>query len=399
MMPLISSASEVSWLNVASHLDPRFGGIAKMLPEFCAAVSNGRGCTASLLGFCEESERSSLGGHAFIDAETMSPGKLAWLAGARRKLLSGKLARFDGVHIHGLWEEHTFAAVRAARTAGKPYIVSAHGMLEPWALRNKRWKKVIYSWLAERRNLSGAACLHALTEAEARDYRRYGVKAPIAIIPNGVRVHEGARPELFLDAFPALKGQRLILFLGRVHHKKGLDLLVDAWKQLAARADDAHLVIAGPDFENTRASIERRIQELGIASSVTFTGMLTGELKWSALAACELFVLPSYSEGLSVSVLEALGMQKPVIVTDACNISEVQERGCGWVTTPDAAPIAAALSEFLRTPGAVAGEMGKRGGLLVKERFSWDTIGVQTRAVYRWVAGGARPPGVRMVWE
>jgi glycosyltransferase involved in cell wall biosynthesis len=398
-MPFISSASELSWLNVASHLDPRFGGIAKMLPEFCAAVSDSGRCTASLLGFCEEGERSSLCGQAFIAAETISPGKFAWLTGARRKLLSGKLAGFDGVHIHGLWEEHTFAAVRAARTAGKPYIVSAHGMLEPWALRNKRWKKVIYSWLTERQNLSGAACLHALTEAEAKDYRRYGVKVPIAIIPNGVHVNEGATQEPFLEAFPALRGQRLVLFLGRVHHKKGLDLLVDAWTTVAAGTADAHLVIAGPDFENTRACIERRIQELGIGASVTFTGMLQSGLKWSALAACELFVLPSYSEGLSVSVLEALGMQKPVIVTDACNISEVRERGCGWVTTPEVTPIAAALHEFLRTPRTVASEMGRRGGTLVKERFSWDTIGTQTRAVYRWVAGGAKPLGVRMVWE
>jgi glycosyltransferase involved in cell wall biosynthesis len=398
-MPSITSARELSWLNVASHLDPRFGGIAKMLPEFCAAVSDGAGCTASLLGICEEVERSSLRGQAFLDAETMSPGKLAWLAGARRKLLSGKLARFDGVHIHGLWEEHTFAAVRAARIAGKPYIVSAHGMLEPWALRNKRWKKVIYSWLTERRNLSGAACLHALTEAEAMDYRRYGVKTPIAIIPNGVHVHEGASPELFMESFPALRGRRLVLFLGRVHHKKGLDLLVEAWRTAATRTVDAHLVIAGPDFENTRGAIERRIQELGIGSSVTFTGMLQGDLKWSALAACELFVLPSYSEGLSVSVLEALGMQKPVLVTDACNISEVRERGCGWVTTPDVAPIAAALNEFLGTSCVRAAEMGRRGGLLVKERFSWNTIGTQTRAVYRWVAGGPKPLGVHMVWE
>jgi glycosyltransferase involved in cell wall biosynthesis len=397
-MPVHHTIGQLSWLNVTSHLDPRFGGIAKMLPEYCAAVSTGAGgCQASILGFCDDAERVSQ--DIAMAAETVLPGKLAWLAGARPRLLSKKIAQFDGVHIHGLWEEHTFSAVRAARAAGKPYIISAHGMLEPWALRNKRLKKLIYSWLTERDNVQGAACLHALTAAEAKDYRRYGAKAPIALIPNGVRVAEGADSEPFFQAFPALRGPRLVLFLGRVHPKKGLDLLVRAWKSAIPAGCDTHLVIAGPDVEKTQMSIEREIQELGIGASVTFTGMLRGSLKWSALAACDLFVLPSYSEGLSVSVLEALGMGKPVLVTEACNIPEVSEYNCGWVTSPDVVPVAAALQDFLGTSGEATREMGQRGRSLVNERFDWKKIGAQTTEVYRWVAGGPKPATVRMVWE
>ena len=409
-IPAQAPARQLSWLNVTSHLDPRYGGIAKVLPEYCAAVSSGSGCTASLLGFCDDAERSAQ--QMAVTTETVRPGKLAWLGGERPRSLSRRVSHFDGVHIHGLWEEHTFAAVRAARAAGKPYIISAHGMLEPWALRNKRWKKTMYSWLTERDNLRGASCLHALTAAEAADYRRYGVRSPIAIIPNGVRIEQAADSQLFFDAFPALRNRRVVLFLGRIHPKKGLDMLVRAWKTVlsGARVNSSvssspnlstapHLVIARPDTEETQRALERQIRSLGIGDSVTFTGMLRGELKWSALHACQLFVLPSHSEGLSVSVLEALAMSKPVLVTESCNIPEVGGYGCGWVTASEAAPLAAALREFLGLRAEAAGEMGRRAQNLVKERFNWDRIGAQTREVYRWIAGGPKPVGVRMVWE
>jgi glycosyltransferase involved in cell wall biosynthesis len=390
-----------TWIHVASHLDPRFGGVAKILPELCAAVSGKGECNASLVGFCDPAERISMGGTGRVQVECVSPaglaGRLAEGFGVTAGPLSERLRKADGVHIHGLWERHSIAAVRAARAARKPYVLSAHGMLEPWALRNKRWKKIVYSWLVERSNVSGAACLHALTRAEAENYRNYGAKNPIAVIPNGVHVPEDTTAAAFLARYPALEQKRCVLFLGRIHYKKGLNLLVQAWKQVAARDGDAHLVLAGPDFENTRASVERTVAELGLAGCVTFTGMLSGELKWSAIQASEIFVLPSYSEGFSVSVLEAMGMGKPVVVTRQCNVPEVSLHGCGWVIEPDAGQLASSIGEYLRMPASRVRTLGANGRSLVAGSYNWTVIGERMRTVYEWVLGGPVPGNVELI--
>ena len=297
----------------------------------------------------------------------------------------------SGLHIHGLWEQSTTIAARAGRHWQKPYIISAHGMLEPWALSNKRVKKRIYSALIERTNIEGSACLHALTQAEAEDFRRFGSQRPIAVIPNGVRVPASASSGPFFENFPTLQGKRIVLFLGRIHYKKGLDLLCKAWGQIAERWPEAHLVLAGPDFEGTRASIEALVESLGIHRHVTFTGMLQGDLKWSALRAAQCFVLPSYSEGLSVSTLEALGMGLPVIVTEHCHLPEVQEQGCGWVIRADADQLASALKQCFSASSKDVLEMSTRGRRLVEQRFAWPKIGAQMSELYRWAEGGPRP--------
>lgn len=389
------SAMRPAWLNVASHLDPKYGGICAMLPEFCRTVSRNGSMQTSLLGFCDPAERKFIVSDSELPVHVLPPGKVRWALDKNwRKRLLDEVAAVEGVHIHGLWEEHCFAAAREARSLGKPYVLAAHGMLERWAMRNKRLKKQIYSWLTERENVSRAACLHALTESEAEDYRRFGAKNPIAIVPNGVKVPSVLSSEPFLYEFPHLKEKRLVLFLGRIHHKKGLDLLVQAWQTVAPTFSDAHLVIAGPDWENTRREVEKRIAEAGLRPRVTFTGMLDGSMKWCALAACETFVLPSYSEGLSVSVLEAMGAGKPVIVTKYCNVPEVKAFDCGWVIDTDAGELASALSELLRLPAARAALIANNGRQLVAQRFAWDAIGEQMRSVYSWILGGSYPSNV-----
>jgi glycosyltransferase involved in cell wall biosynthesis len=181
------------------------------------------------------------------------------------------------------------------------------------------------------------------------------------------------------------------LFLGRIHYKKGLDILCRSWPAISRRYHDAHLVLAGPDFENTRASMESLVDELGIRKSVTFTGMLKGSMKWSALAAARLFVLPSYSEGFSVSVLEALGMGLPVVVSQECHFTEVTTRGCGWVIRPVVNELEAALRSGLATSNAGLERMGMNGRALVSEKYNWPVVGSQMASVYNWILGGVRP--------
>jgi glycosyltransferase involved in cell wall biosynthesis len=402
--PLSSSSGDLesqagrqhdSWVNVITHLDPKYGGMSAAVPALSAAVANAGEHAVSLAGFCAENEHFSLAAGNSVPVHYMPLGRANWLRNESARLAFRKVVEASaGVHIHGLWEQSTLIAARAARNATKPYVVSAHGMLQPWALNNKRWKKAIYGALIERANLKRARCLHALTSAEAQDYRSYGLSNPIAVIPNGVGLPAQSDGEMFLSRFPALRGKRLILFLSRIHFKKGLDILCRAWASAAKRWPDAQLVLAGPDFENTRSAIEALVESFGLRERVTFTGMLDNTIKWSALSAAECFVLPSYSEGLSVSVLEAMGMGLPVIVTKQCNLPEVQERGCGWVIEPDANQLAEALHECLDAPSAAMARMSASGRLLVQNKYSWSIVGKQMSALYSWMQGGSLPDNV-----
>jgi glycosyltransferase involved in cell wall biosynthesis len=196
-----------------------------------------------------------------------------------------------------------------------------------------------------------------------------------------------------------LRGKRLVLFLGRIHFKKGLDALCEAWTRVSRDWPDAQLVLAGPDFENTRKSVEKLLEERQIRSRVTFTGMLAGDLKWSALRAAECFVLPSYSEGLSVSVLEAMGMGVPVIVSEQCNLPEVAQHNCGWVIQPRGPrgnELEQALDDVLRVSSQMRARLGANGRRLVSQRYSWRVVGEQMSALYAWAQGGGFPTGFDM---
>ncbi len=181
-----------------------------------------------------------------------------------------------------------------------------------------------------------------------------------------------------------------------MNYKKGMHLLLPAWAQ-AMRPEDAHLVVAGPDSENTLATLSRMRDDLKLHSSVTFTGMLAGNLKWSALAAASLFVLPSYSEGFSIAVIEAMGMGLPVMVTNACHIPEVATRNCGWVTEPEVDPLRRSLEQFFELSGDEAAQAGQRGKDFIEQRFRWPVVGKQMAEVYEWLGGGDRPHGVEIV--
>jgi glycosyltransferase involved in cell wall biosynthesis len=387
-----------SWLQVMSHLDPRFGGIASSVPQFCRAIEAESGYRSPIAGFCDVAEFEHLSDSERAGVDCLPPGRMGWMLNlGRRERFRETIRNAQGLHIHGVWETHCSVAASLARACKRPYIISAHGMLDRWALQHKRIKKALYAALIETGNLQRAACLRALTADEADDYRRIGLRNPIAIIPSGVDVPTDSSAELFWEAHPNLKGQRIALFLGRLHPKKGLHLLLQAWARVARSAMDAHLVIAGPDAENTRAALERMVDDLNLRNCVTFAGMLPGPRKWSALAASHLFVLPSYSEGFSVAVLEALGMGLPVIVTHPCHIPEVSRHRCGWAIEPELAPLEGALEEFLQSSSQATAQMGQRGQALIHERFRWPVIGGQMAEVYDWALGGSAPTNVEMV--
>ena len=380
-------------LQVLAHLDPRLGGISAIVPRLAGELQHRKSASAPLAVF-----NNVLGDQqtplqtASGPASQWPVSRLAWVRSkSLRSEFDGLLKMSAAVHIHGLWETSTAVAARSAARLGVPYIVSAHGMLETWALANKAWKKRIYSALVENGNLNKAACLHALTEAEAEDYRRFGCRRPIAVVPNGVDGPEHADAADFLKLFPQLGEKKIVLFLGRIHFKKGLDLLIPAWAECAQKHSDAVLVIAGPDSENSLLGVKKLIEQHGIADRVVFTGMLDDRLKWSALAAAQCFVLPSYSEGLSVAALEALRMALPVILSDKCHLPEVAARGAGLVVETSVPSLAKALDRILDQSSAENLAMGNHGRSLAIESYSWPSVAEKMAELYRWVAGGSRP--------
>ena len=389
------------WIEVMSHIDPKYGGLSAAVPALGHHLNRVAGLKVSLAAFCLPRETFTPTGYDDRNVSFWPAERTAWLRDAFGVQTNSRFAEVvrqcDGVHIHGLWERSTAVASSSARKMGVPYVLSAHGMLEPWALRSSRTKKQIYSALIERPNIRGAACLHALTHSEAEQFVRFGARSPIAVIPNGVDIPERKDRSLFLNLYPQLRDKRLVLFLARLHRKKGLDLLVEAWSALERGFPDAHLVLAGPDFEGTQASVERLINARGLKDSVTFTGMLAEPLKWSALAAAESFVLPSYSEGLSVSVLEAMGMGLPVIVTDACNMPEVVEAHAGWEIQATTSALTDALRDLLAHSPEQNREIGTRGAQLVRDRYNWPDVAKKMAELYAWVRGGATPTSFALV--
>lgn len=394
----VSDSRPAEWLHVIPHLDPRYGGLSAAVPQLASAVAAYSGRDVGIAAFCTDDEGETDAQYPDLTISRWPASRTAWFKErALQNRFQTQIDTASTVHVHGLWEHSTTVAASTSRLLNKPYILSAHGMLDRWALSNKGLKKAIYAALIERTNVSRASCLHALTESEVGDYRRFGATQPVVVIPNGVSIPRSIDAGAFLDLFPRLRGKRIVLFLSRIHYKKGLDVLVEAWRDVSAANPDAHLVLAGPDFENTRQRIQNSIDIHGLADSVLFAGMLDQRLKWSALAAAECFVLPSYSEGLSVAILEAMGCGVPVIITEQCNLPEVGRSAAGWTVQPTSEQIGSALSEMLSNSEAVNRSIGENGRQLVERNYSWPLIARKMSEVYSWLEGGASPLSVELI--
>lgn len=311
--------------------------------------------------------------------------------------MAGHLAveRADVLHLHGLFTWTSAVARGYGRRSRQPVVVSPHGMLEPWALANSAWKKRLFRLLVEDENLRRAACLHALCEPEAAQFRRLGLANPIAIVPNGVDLPDpSVTARAFLDRYPGARGRPFLLFLGRIHPKKGLPNLVDAWASVRRERPafrEWKLVVAGPDQLGHSTEVARRAADAGIAEAVELTGPLLGEIKQSALAAATGFVLPSFSEGFSIAVLEAMAARLPVLVTRQCNI-DVEAIGAGLVGEPDARSVARQLTRFVDLADGDRRRMGARGRAEVESRYTWPRIARDLLDAYGFVLGdNARP--------
>ena len=303
----------------------------------------------------------------------------------------------DILHLHALWMYTSVAALRWRARTDRPHMITIHGMLDPWAVNNSRWKKQLAGWLYEHANLRKAACLQVFSEKEYEAVREYGIDTPVCIIPNGVQLPEEPvdRRAPWHPVIP--ETQNVLLFLGRIHPKKGLDKLLKAWKQekqvQSGTVSDWMLAVVGWDDGGHEARLQKRVQDEAI-HDVHFLGPMFGADKAAAFHHADAFVLPSYSEGLPMAVLEAWSYGLPVLMTAACNLSIGVEWGAAVETRPSSESLARDLSSLLQRSDCERAKMGRRGRELVKEHFTWRQVAKQMRSVYRWLINGGRPPGV-----
>jgi poly(glycerol-phosphate) alpha-glucosyltransferase len=342
----------------------------------------------------------------------------------------------DLCHTHGLWLYASLAVKQYSQKKRQPYLISPHGMLDPWALKNSRWKK----WLAwhwfEQGHLRGARCLRALCDSEAESIRQLRLPNDIVVIPNGIDLPKvpPTVPAPWGDLVEP--GKKVLLFLSRIHPKKGLANLLEGWaeiQQSLARnpaCADWVLAIAGWDQGGHEAELKRMATALGLnwvdlrqvdekdkkgvgnegdqntsllnlppanARSATFSLIFLGPQFKAGKAACyhycDAFILPSFSEGLPMVVLEAWANAKPVLMTAECNLPEGFQAGTAIKIEPSARSVADGLNELCRMTAMQRGAMGERAKALVESRFTWSRVGKQMEDLYAWVLGGGAKPG------
>jgi len=381
----------VNIIHVTSWLSRRGGGIPPVIWALARETSR-RGNNVSVIGLKDQWLAEDGKNLAFDSGEIVGPQAFGFSPELKKRLQSR--AQPKGiVHSHGLWMYPGWAARKTAVGNNCPLLISPHGMLEPWALNHSSWKKKIAGHLFEYKNLQKAACLHALCLPEAENFRRYGLKTPIAIIPNGVDLDESApTADAIVEKFPDLKGRRRILFLSRLHPKKGLGNLLQAWQKLAPDFKDWQLLIAGSGDAAYESELKTFSADLISNKSVVFLGQVQGEVKKQTLAAADVFILPSFSEGFSVAILEAAGAALPVLLTPECNFPELARANAALEITTDAAGIEKGLRQILELPDEQRRAMGQHGRDLIKKSYTWPAIAEQMCRVYDWLTGTAATP-------
>ena len=378
-------------LHVIPTLRLRDGGPAKVLLEMCTYL-NRNGHTAHIY----TTDLDGDGGRAldssgetydvevkFFPVRAPKPFKFSPdLAAALKR----DVAKFDIVHINSLYLFPSTMAAHYARRSGKPYIIRPHGTLDPYIYVRHRKKKYIYELLFERRNLSRAAAVHFTSSEEMQLAGLHGLRFKGVVVPLGVKLsHEhlvDAREKLW-RWYPQTRDKKIVLYLGRLNFKKGLDILAKGFGTVGRDRKDVHLLIAGPDEDGYQRKMAMWLGAEAALEHATFAGMVLGEKKAAVLQGSDMMVLPSYAENFGNVVVEAMASGLPVIISNKVNIwREVAAAGAGSIINCDAQELSDAIVSLLGDDRARM-QMGELGKLLVKERYTWDVAGEQLVALYR----------------
>jgi glycosyltransferase involved in cell wall biosynthesis len=362
--------------HIIPYMNERAGGPVVVVDRWCEQLAH-RGCEPIVLttdnGGQTSPPHKSASYAAYRHPATF--GRYAYSPSLRRQL-DALVPQCDLVHVHTLWTYPTYTAARCCRRHGIPYVIMPHGMLDPHSRARKRLRKAIYGQLVEWNNIRRASAMIYTTSQE-----QALAEASLSLLPKGAVVPLGADEppasrdalaEQFLATRPELRNKQLITFLGRVHEKKGLDLLIPAFARLADNPA-AHLLIIGPDDTDYWPTIARRAEALGLTKRMHRIDMLTGIEKWQALAASTLFVLPSYQENFAIAAAEACQIGTPVIISRRVNIwPTIEQGGAGTVIDCSIDQLHAAMNRYVQDVSRWS-QASQNARCTAQEHFSWQS--------------------------
>jgi len=368
-------------LHLLPTLDPRGGGPMEAARQM-AEEASARGHPSELLTL--DDAASDFLRDARVPVHAIGPSRSGYHYNAALvPWLRRHAGGYDAVVVHGLWGYHALGAWRALHGGPTPYVVYPHGMLDPWFKRSyplKHLKKWLYWPWADYRLLRDARAVLFTCEQECRlareSFSLYRAREVVTAFGTRTPPQDAARlRELFLATHPGLRGKRLLLFLSRLHEKKGCDLLVDAFAAVAGRDPSLQLVMAGPDAHGLAAALQARAARLGVAERIHWPGMLQGDAKWGAFHAAEAFVLPSHQENFGIVVAEALGCGLPVLISDQVNIwREVQAAGAGLVAPDTVEGCTRLIEGWLALPAEEQQRMRERARRAFDEHFTVEAM-------------------------
>ena len=371
-------------VHVISTLDPAHGGPPVVAARLGAAQRE-RGHQVEILGYAPEEARGRI---QSMISSTPQPGPQALHLlepGSKPERLRAQRARrwfkehlegVDLLHLHGVWDPILQAAASAARRRGIPWIVTPHGMLDPWCMTQGGLKKQIALRAWVRPNiLDGARFIHALNADEVQGMAPLSGGTPKEVVPNGVFLEELTMPESpggFRSSSPFLGDDPYVLFLSRLHYKKGLDVLVDAFTRAHQTCPTARLVIAGPD-DGYEATVRSLIAESPARERIHMIGPIYGDAKRDAIIEANCFCLSSRQEGFSIAITEALGFGTPVVISEDCHFPEVRSAGAGHVVALDGGAVGEALVDILEHPDT-RDSMSTAAARLIRDHYTWPKI-------------------------
>ena len=381
-----------SSIHVVAGLDAAHGGPSYSVPRLCEALAH-IGAETTLLSVVSRHERPS---------DRVKSGyrerRFDWdfegIPGFRALRNSTGLARelrnaassANIIHNHGLWLMPNVYAGQEAMRARVPLVVSPRGMLSPAALGFSQLKKRAFWHLLQAPSVLSAGCIHATSESEYQDIRLFGLVNPVAIIPNGIDL-----PEMQHKTETSAGPGRVVLSLGRIHPKKGLEHLLRAWANLETRNPGWRLRVVGPSEAGHDNELRALASTLRI-SRATIEGPIYGERKLAAYREADVFVLPSLNENFGLTVAEALAAGTPVISTKGAPWRALEINGCGWWIDHGVEPLTASLANAMTMTQATLKAMGAKGRALMERDFSWSRVGTNMLELYGWLTNKRSVP-------
>lgn len=367
---------------ITSTIDKSYGGPARSVPILAKGLAQ-NGVNTTLL----TQESANMNTHLLDESNVklVTVPRRKFNVDVKNIIINGN---FDVLHLQNLWDPFIHKMAKLARKLNIPYIMTPRGMLEPWSLQQKKWKKKIALAIYQKEDLRKAACILATSHMEAIHIRDLGIKAPIAVIPNGIDVSEYSCRAL--SDRDSVKKQ--IVFLSRIHQKKGIELLIQAWERIYEKYPEWNIVIAGNGDESYIRSLGELIKSKPIEKSMKIVPPVFGNDKMRLYYESSIFVLPTYSENFGMVIAEAMSCGVPAITTNGTPWQELNELGIGWCIDLSVDNLTKALSDAIALGTDALFDMGQNASLHITDNYQYTQVAKKNISVYEWIINQGEKP-------